>query len=525
MRTKWALFVLVMVTLVVMAYVPALNDFNTNQFAANGHNLSIKTAALTTNDQHYVVGAGSQSTFFSSGVEGIHFDNTGLWWLGNTAGNARIIQWNSPLLSLSAITQINPGGITMEMITNDGVFVYSNLTVRGGMILMSNANSGAFLFPTGTNFTFGVYATNAAGVLATNFWISNPGNIGGGFNFSVANTNKIDTFRITQDGWIYFGTNQLASISTNGIATFAGITNTGFSVAGVVTNAADGSLGTATFASILPTVSAGAGATVTGSVNANGSTNYSVAVSGGGVTTPTITQTNFVANTVYTNKSGSVQLLDATVALITTGVSGAAAMDLMVDQSGGNTFTLADRLAISTAVTTIAMNYTNNLFSSLSNNACYYFTNTSSGAGDSSVIVPGTGSLTTLSGGPLAPVRTVGITIDGGGSTITTGTKGYIVVPYDCTIVSSTMLADKTGSAVVDVWRCTYAQFDAGATHPVSADKLTASAPPTITASTKAQDTTLTGWTKTIAAGDVIAFNVTSASSVTRINLNLKVQP
>src|SRR6267378_191219 len=41
-----------------------------------------------------------------------------------------------------------------------------------------------------------------------------------------------------------------------------------------------------------------------------------------GVTIPnTITPTNFVLNTVYTNNSASVQLLDATVALITTGVS------------------------------------------------------------------------------------------------------------------------------------------------------------------------------------------------------------
>lgn len=128
-----------------------------------------------------------------------------------------------------------------------------------------------------------------------------------------------------------------------------------------------------------------------------------------GVTIPaTITGTNFIANQFYTNKSGSVQLLDASIALITAGVSGVAAMDLMVDQSGGNTFALADRLAISTLITSLAMNFTNNIACALSNNAVYYFTNTSSGSGDSSAIVPGTGELITLSDGAAANVASLG---------------------------------------------------------------------------------------------------------------------
>jgi hypothetical protein len=121
------------------------------------------------------------------------------------------------------------------------------------------------------------------------------------------------------------------------------------------------------------------------------------------------------------------------------------------------------------------------------------------------------------------PLGSLGITIDGAGSAITTGTKGYITVPYACTIQSATMLADVSGSAVVDVWKTSYANFDAGATHPVAGDKITASAPPTISSATKSQDTTLTGWTTNIAAGDVIAFNVNSASTIKRLTLILKV--
>jgi hypothetical protein len=116
-------------------------------------------------------------------------------------------------------------------------------------------------------------------------------------------------------------------------------------------------------------------------------------------------------------------------------------------------------------------------------------------------------------------IGTVGITIDGGGSAITTGVKGYIAVPYNCTIIEATMLADTSGSAVVDVWKDAYANYP-----PTVADTITASAKPTISAAVKSKDTTLTGWTTTITAGDTIGFNVDSASTITRLHVLLKVR-
>jgi len=122
-----------------------------------------------------------------------------------------------------------------------------------------------------------------------------------------------------------------------------------------------------------------------------------------------------------------------------------------------------------------------------------------------------------------APIAAIQFVIDGGGSTITTGLKGYLEVPFACTINQATLLADASGSIVVNVWKCTYAQFDAGGTHPVAADKITASAPPTISTATKAQDATLTGWTTSISAGDILAFNVDSVTTIKRVTLDLKV--
>lgn len=108
--------------------------------------------------------------------------------------------------------------------------------------------------------------------------------------------------------------------------------------------------------------------------------------------------------------------------------------------------------------------------------------------------------------------------IDGGGSTITTGQKGHIRVPFACTINRVTMLADQSGSIVVDIWKDTYANFP-----PADADSITASAPPTISGAQKSEDSTLSGWTTSIAADDILAFNVDSVSTIERVALNLKV--
>lgn len=112
-----------------------------------------------------------------------------------------------------------------------------------------------------------------------------------------------------------------------------------------------------------------------------------------------------------------------------------------------------------------------------------------------------------------------GITLDGGGSAITTGVKGYVEIPYACTIQKATTLCDQTGSIVIDVWKDTYANYP-----PTDADSITASAPPTISSATKAQDSTLTGWTTSVSADDIIGFNVDSITTVTRCHLNIECQ-
>jgi|WetSurMetagenome_2_1015567.scaffolds.fasta_scaffold573469_1 hypothetical protein len=113
---------------------------------------------------------------------------------------------------------------------------------------------------------------------------------------------------------------------------------------------------------------------------------------------------------------------------------------------------------------------------------------------------------------------TVEFLIDGGGSAITSGIKGDIEMPCAGTITAVTLLADATGSITVDLWKTVYASYP-----PTVSDKITASAKPTITSALKYRDTTLTGWTKTFAAGDILRVNVDSAATMTRCLLSLTV--
>lgn len=108
---------------------------------------------------------------------------------------------------------------------------------------------------------------------------------------------------------------------------------------------------------------------------------------------------------------------------------------------------------------------------------------------------------------------------DGNGNVLTTGILGDSQMPFACTITGVTMLADQTGSAVVDIWKDTYTNYP-----PADADSITSAAPVTIAAGTKAVDTTLTGWTTAIAAGDTLRFNLDSVSAITRLTVILRVK-
>ena len=142
----------------------------------------------------------------------------------------------------------------------------------------------------------------------------------------------------------------------------------------------------------------------------------------------------------------------------------------------------------------------------------------SAGAGDPQELSVGTGlaiSGTTISA--VADGVAIVFIIDGGGSAITTGVKGYIEIPFSCTITGWTLVADQSGSIVIDVWASDYATYP-----PTVADTIAGTEKPTLSAADKAQDLTLSSWTTALSAGDVLGFNVDSAATVERATLTIR---
>ena len=112
-----------------------------------------------------------------------------------------------------------------------------------------------------------------------------------------------------------------------------------------------------------------------------------------------------------------------------------------------------------------------------------------------------------------------GFVIDGGGGVLTTGiAKGCLEVPYNCTLTAVRLFADVAGNVVIDIWKDTYANYP-----PVVGDSITAAAKPTLSAVNKSQDTTLTGWTTTFTAGDILYFNIDSVATITWLLIALRV--
>jgi len=121
-------------------------------------------------------------------------------------------------------------------------------------------------------------------------------------------------------------------------------------------------------------------------------------------------------------------------------------------------------------------------------------------------------------------ITEIAIPIDGGGSAITAGDKIDFEVGFNCTLVSWTLVGKTAGAIKLDVWRCTYAQYD-DSTHPVDGDSICNGHEPEIVATgVKAQDLNLGDWADvTLTQGDILRVNVDSCTDMIRCTLNFRV--
>lgn len=110
----------------------------------------------------------------------------------------------------------------------------------------------------------------------------------------------------------------------------------------------------------------------------------------------------------------------------------------------------------------------------------------------------------------------VGITVDGGGSVVTTGTKGFTQLKFPtatATLIGVTLLADASGSVEFDILKSSFAGF------PTTSSIVGANAPE-LSSAQKAEITIDGGWTTSFSSGDVLEFEIVGTpATITRVHL------
>lgn len=120
----------------------------------------------------------------------------------------------------------------------------------------------------------------------------------------------------------------------------------------------------------------------------------------------------------------------------------------------------------------------------------------------------GTGAYSTPSGGSAnSIIGSFGAAFDGAGSAITVNTIRYTRVPFACTITGWSVIGD-TGTFTADVLK-----IATGTTLPTSS--IAGSALPALATGNALKSTTLTGWTTSVAADDIVGIKVTVVSGTT----------
>lgn len=115
-----------------------------------------------------------------------------------------------------------------------------------------------------------------------------------------------------------------------------------------------------------------------------------------------------------------------------------------------------------------------------------------------------------------AALHSVTFVIQGAsGAAIATGDLGlFPTADFACTINRTDISADQSGSITVDIWK------RAGAI-PAGAQKISASAPVTLSSAQLNQNGSISGWSTTVSSGDVFGATVATASTVTKVTVQI----
>jgi hypothetical protein len=95
------------------------------------------------------------------------------------------------------------------------------------------------------------------------------------------------------------------------------------------------------------------------------------------------------------------------------------------------------------------------------------------------------------------------------GSPALVSDTAYLTVPHACTIAAWNITVN-AGTATFDIWKVA-----TGTAIPTSSNSITASAQPAISTGTAIHSTTLTGWTTSVSANDIVGIQLKTVSTAT----------
>lgn len=129
---------------------------------------------------------------------------------------------------------------------------------------------------------------------------------------------------------------------------------------------------------------------------------------------------------------------------------------------------------------------------------------------------------TTATWAPLGNIRTIGAnfgSFQSGATALSASSTACVPTYFSGTIQAVEIIGDVSGSATIDVKTVAHSSW----TGTASTSSITASDVPALSAAARYTDTTLTGWTKTLAAGTDVCFVMTSPTTVAGLSITLKV--
>lgn len=114
--------------------------------------------------------------------------------------------------------------------------------------------------------------------------------------------------------------------------------------------------------------------------------------------------------------------------------------------------------------------------------------------------------------------RTINYVVDNGSLPMTAGNKGYITIDVTGIIESWVIIADKSGDLLVDVRKSTFENYP-------NLVSICGNSLPNLQNQAKNSDNNLVGWTTTLNAGDILSYEVISATpNINKFNISFKVK-